>query len=53
MRRILLITLVAPYALWHWPRWAARDLSVAILRRAASLPQRYLNRATARPDHGA
>ncbi len=53
MRRIILVVLIAPYALWHWPRWAAHDLSVVILRGAASLPRRYLNLAQTRPDHEA
>jgi hypothetical protein len=30
IRKVLVTALVLPYALWHWPRWAACDLISAV-----------------------
>lgn len=29
MRRLAVALLVAPYVIWYWPQWVARDFVVA------------------------
>lgn len=51
MRRVLVLALVAPYALVMWPQWAARDLAAALctawrVRRAHSQEPGHRNTKT-------